>query len=170
MKPIKRLLILVRHGDAAGPEAKPGGDRARPLTEFGRREVGTLAAQMSAAKLKPAHGVTSPAARVLETAAILARDLGVAGDAWGADETLYDPGSLAAARTAAASLPDEAAQVVVVGHNPTLSVLASRLSGRDVALGTAEAAVLAAESDSWAAALSPEADGTWRLEGHLTPY
>jgi phosphohistidine phosphatase SixA len=56
--------------------------------------------------------------------------------------------------------------ILVLGHNPGWEHLTSSLAGHYVEMGTATAALLESDCDTWEEALE---DGTWRLEALLRP-
>lgn len=128
-----RQLILMRHGKAETASGR--GDRARPLSRRGRAEAAEAGRRLAAVAM-PALALVSDSARTRETFACLAPALDAAlphaftRALYGATaETIL-------ARVRAA--PDEAATVLVVGHNPGTGDLARRLAG------TGDAAALAA--------------------------
>ena len=120
-------LILMRHASAR-PAAD---DRERPLSAAGQSEalaMGRTLGALTPHGFRPEQALVSPARRARETLA------GVRGGlltlaAAEADEALY----LASAGQLLARLqriPDETAQLLLVGHNPGLSELAQLLVGR----------------------------------------
>ncbi len=141
-------LILMRHA-SAGPAA---GDRERPLSAAGQSEaqrMGRALAAFSASGFRPERALVSPARRAQETLAGVRSGLHSLAAAQ-TDEALYlgSPGQLLARLQ---QLPDETAQLLLVGHNPGLSELAQLLVGRAEAGGLAPAAcaALRIESMSW---------------------
>jgi phosphohistidine phosphatase len=134
-------LILMRHA-SAGPAAD---DRERPLSAAGQREalsVGGALGALATYGFRPDQALVSPARRARETLAGVRTGLRSLAAAE-TDEALY----LASARQLLARLqriPDETAQLLLVGHNPGLSELAQLLAGRaEVVVGLAPAAYAA---------------------------
>lgn len=167
-------LVILRHA-----KAEPAGavvDHERPLALAGRRQAAAVGAALAAAGLAPTHVLCSSALRTRQTWEVARHALV---GAPGAEPTvevsdaLYDAGAgdvLAAVR----DLPQDAATVLVVGHEPTVSHLAAGLAGPgsdDAALArvrtgvpTAAWSVLAVDTP-WA-----ELDaGTARLLSVATP-
>lgn len=110
-------LILWRHA-----EAEDGADdMARVLTPKGRRQAARMAQWLTAQLDGPVQVIASPALRTRATADALdlpyAIDWRIAPDA-SADQLL-----------AASGWPDGHGIVILVGHNPAISVLAARLTG-----------------------------------------
>lgn len=138
-----RSLILMRHGHA--PEAQD--DFARPLSRAGRDAVRRAAEQLKADGVQLDALLASSAPRALETARIAAEVLGFSGEV-DARRTLYlaSPGTLL---TALQRLTDSARSVLLVAHNPGLSSLATRVSGRAVGLHPAHYSVTEHALSSW---------------------
>jgi len=108
-------LLLWRHA-----EAEPGfPDSARRLTARGEQQAERLAGWLRAHAPKDLRVIVSPAQRTLQTVAPFSTD----------HEVLEAVGTNADADTliAATGWPDAAGSVLVVGHQPTLGIVASRL-------------------------------------------
>ncbi|HEY4116946.1 MAG TPA: phosphohistidine phosphatase SixA [Byssovorax sp.] len=137
-------LFIVRHGEAVG-EAPGLGDEGRFLTEKGRR-VTRRVARFLAKKpgRRPAEIWTSPLVRAVQTAEILAEVSGVRAGVVAKAELApgRDPGDLLALLAAHAP----SGPIALVGHEPSLSVLASSLLGKGFA-GLRKSAVLALKWD-----------------------
>ncbi len=123
-------LILWRHAEAA-----PGDpDSARPLTDQGREQAALVARFLAPRLPRELRLVVSPARRAQETARALGRSFEtVDGLAPGCDVTTV---------LRVTGWPDAEGTVMVVGHQPTLGDLASRLlEGRraPAAMGTGSA-------------------------------
>lgn len=147
-----RTLILLRHAKAAWPDGVP--DVERPLAHRGVVEAPLAGRWLRENAPEINLVLRSPAVRVAQTWELVAHELG------------YAPASEEVFRLYAASastlldvvrgLPDAADCVLLVGHNPDLSELASMLSGSQVELKTSSIAVLVADgswtdaTDNWA--------------------
>jgi phosphohistidine phosphatase len=126
------MLYIMRHGLAEEPTPK-GDDAARKLTEKGADKIRKAAVGMRAAGLAFNMILTSPAARAAETAEIVASELG--GPKPKAAPELSTGASPASALEALIKLrlPES---VLVTGHEPTLSRLASlMLTGSSESVG-----------------------------------
>lgn len=155
-------LILVRHGDAAWPTANQA-DRDRPLTETGQRQAAHIATAISEAGWIPELIVSSPAVRAQQTAAAL---VGTLAAPLVTSAQLYE-GHHRDVQQRLRDVESTSSTVLLVGHNPTFSHLASSLSGVRVSLGTANAALLTTTEPSWNTA--PLLDAGWHLDRHLVP-
>ena len=117
-------LVLVRHGEAEG--AGFGGDEQRALTEDGRRYVRAVGRLWAARAEAVDVLITSPLVRAVQTAEILATALGL--DAVTARPEVAFPATLEQLWAVIDEAPTHARGVMVVGHEPTLGVLASWLT------------------------------------------
>lgn len=118
------LLYLVRHGEAV-PFGTPGiADDDRPLTDDGERKMRKAAWGMKRLKVDPQRILTSPLPRARRTAEIIAERLNKL-------SVLEDEDALRMGRDAAAVRDWLATRsesgLMIVGHNPTLSVLVGLL-------------------------------------------
>jgi len=111
-------LILWRHCDAR--VGVP--DTARPLTPRGRDEAKKMAAWLARRLPENTRILVSPAVRAQETAEALGRSF----------ETVASlaPGASVDDVLRAARWPDGSGTTLVVGHEPTLGDVASRLNER----------------------------------------
>lgn len=141
-----RTLVLFRHAKAE-PEGDLG-DSQRPLSAAGRRQAGEMSGQLTAEVGDFDAVLVSSALRTTETAKILAQGLP---DLPAADvrTELYGAGARQVVEILA-ELPADAHRVLVVGHEPTMSSLATVLAGTkdpltprvSFGIGTANAIVL----------------------------
>lgn len=121
---MKRLLLL-RHAKAV-PATDPLVDIDRPLSDRGERDAQRIGERLRQQGPQPALILTSPAARALRTAHLVARTIDYPRDAIALDRRLYlaEPAAIIeiiAAQDAAIGT------LLVVGHNPGLSELVHRL-------------------------------------------
>jgi phosphohistidine phosphatase len=123
-------LYLLRHADAGDPMAWPGDDAERPLSAKGRRQARRLGNLLADIGWKPDLILTSPMVRAADTARIIGRAVGVKPadeHSLGSGIGLGDVGTLLAAHP-------EAKRVVLVGHDPDFSAVASTLTGAAIEL------------------------------------
>ena len=118
---MQRRLLLMRHAQAAhGPV-----DADRPLTDHGAEQAAALGRWLLQAELTPDRIVVSPARRAAQTWDRAAAQL-TASPAPITDGRIYD-NTVEALFAVLQESPDEAGLVAVVGHNPSVGVLASVL-------------------------------------------
>ena len=123
-------LYLLRHADAGDPMAWPGDDAERPLSAKGKRQARRLGSLLASIGWRPDVILTSPKLRASQTARIVGEAVDVKPD---------DEGRLAAAfelvdlEGMLAAHPG-ARRVVLVGHDPDFSSIASTLAGAPIEL------------------------------------
>jgi phosphohistidine phosphatase len=121
---MKRLLLL-RHAKAV-PATEPLADSARALAERGERDARRIGERLREQRVRPARVLSSPAARALQTAQLVADVLGYPREQIALEDRLY----LAPSATIALVIAAQDATVdslLVVGHNPGLSELVHEL-------------------------------------------
>jgi phosphohistidine phosphatase len=157
----ERRLILMRHAKSSWDEFGLS-DHDRPLNGRGRASAPVMADALAARGWVPDRAAVSSAARTRETWALMRDGLGdVPSDV---TSSLY-MGSVRDIRALAAEWDPAWRTVLVLGHNPGWSDAASLLTGRNVALTTANCALLIGEGATWAQAMI----GPWEMEALLRP-
>ena len=152
-------LILVRHAEAMA-KGEPGIDRDedRPLTDHGRDQAQKLAEAFLAHGVTPDAIVTSPLVRAKQTAEPLLPLLpGTAKEPVFCDYLV--PGEYKPKKLSKFVAGLEKGVVVLVGHNPDLSIYAGWLLGADDT---------SVELEKGAAALYEFEDGVEKGDGRLT--
>lgn len=118
-------LLLIRHARAADSHGQP--DAQRPLTELGRREFALAARWVVRHGAAPQHIFHSPALRTTQTAEILAAASDLPSHARDAAPWLALGTDCDQILFMLAHLPADV--TALVGHEPNMSGLASRLIG-----------------------------------------
>jgi phosphohistidine phosphatase len=119
-----RTLVLLRHAKAVRPHEAPD-DRARGLTDRGRREASEAGAAIAALGIAPKTGLVSTAQRTRETWEFASAQM-----PWGPRTALCDAlygASADAIWTLAAAADAGGEGVVAVGHNPGMAELVAHL-------------------------------------------
>lgn len=138
--------MVLRHGKSDWSAGQP--DHERPLNPRGERQAGEVGVLLDGAGHVPELILTSTAVRARTTAEHVLASTG-----WTTplveEPRLYES---TADRTIARlrSVDDEVSTVMVVGHQPTWSVLVERLTGTMPDMRTSAAAVIDLPLDSWA--------------------
>lgn len=158
-----KTLLLMRHAKST-PAHSQLADIERPLHKHGMDITPRVAKELAQAGHRADVILASPAIRVQETLKLLQEH-------WGHDSEVRHEKSLYLAPPTAIkqhieSLDPEYSSVMVLGHNPGLSELASHLIGEFVEMSTASVAIFKAEVERWEGQLSR---GLWRLEGLWHP-
>ena len=118
------ILYLIRHAHAGDPERWEGDDDLRPLSDKGRRQSERLGSVLAGWKEAPDVFVTSPRVRAVQTAELVAAELGARVVT---DDRLAGPLDAAVAAEIAAAHGAE--RPCLVGHDPDLSYLLGELTG-----------------------------------------
>ena len=143
---MKRLLVL-RHAKSSWADTSLD-DWQRPLNARGRRDAPRAGEWLRDRSLVPDLIVTSDAVRARETAAAVATAAGYMREMV-VEPSLYHA-TPADAIAVLKGISNQAARtVLIVGHNPGLEDLVSRLSGKHHDLVTAALADLAVPIDRW---------------------
>lgn len=140
-----KTLLLMRHAKS-DRDADYDSDHERPLNDRGVRSARIMGRVLAAESQAPDLVVTSTAVRARSTAT-LAEEAGEWGCEIVLDPNLYGTGADAAVQVA--SEATDADQLMLVGHEPTWSILASVLTGEKVEMKTATVAIIEFDIDAW---------------------
>jgi phosphohistidine phosphatase len=145
---VKRLT-LMRHANAQWKDPHIS-DFDRPLNRRGVSEAEAMSRRLMELKLIPTLLLTSSARRAQQTAAIVARELGVAARNTRSEESLYlAPAAdiLRVVQTTGPRIP----HLMIVGHNPGITEVANLFAPALSIEGLATAAVciLSFDSRTW---------------------
>ena len=166
VRPLVRQLVVMRHAKAehSGPT-----DFERALADRGRRDAAEAGSWLAGQGLTPDHALVSASRRTQETWAALADGAG-----WSLEPEL-DRGLYAADPESVFDLvrltSEDVSSLVVLGHNPTMAVLAQLLDD-----GTGDAAAVAEMAGDFptSAVAVFDYDGSWADLGEgrarLTAY
>lgn len=153
---MKRITV-IRHAEA-GQAAR---DFERPLTEFGISQ-----AKITSEKLKefisPDLLLVSSAARTRETAIELIKVFDLDESKCRYETSIYEAGAHEI-KELICSLPDSVNDVVLIGHNPTVSTLVTSWTGLYCGFPTAFAVVLECNSENWATVFYSDAKITAKV-------
>jgi len=148
-------LYLVQHGEAVPKESNPD----RPLTERGMADVQRLAVYLSERNVTASRAVHSGKTRARQTAEAVAAVIAPRASV----EAVEGLEPTASAELMATRLVEWTRDTVVVGHQPFLGRLASRL------LCGGENGFSVAFVPGSAVCLERDADGAWHLNWMLRP-
>jgi len=142
-----KTLFLIRHAKSSRDDMALA-DKDRPLDDRGKRDAPKMGERLAKRRVKPDLILSSPATRALATAEIIARKLDYRRSNIVVDERLYAVGA-DAVLDVIRRLDDKAERVMVIGHNPELTELANRLSGKITHLPTCAVAEFTFDTKSW---------------------
>ena len=121
-------LFIMRHGQAEDPSAATGwSDRARRLTDVGVQRIQAMIPAMKGLEFVPDVIVSSPYPRAAETARIVHEGLKIDAPIQLADELGADRSVLPFFKIQLEGYLESSDRLMVVGHEPILSQLASLL-------------------------------------------
>jgi phosphohistidine phosphatase len=156
-----RTLTLIRHAKSSWNDSTLS-DFDRPLNKRGQENAPMMGRLLKEQGVVFDLLVTSPALRALTTAQIIAAAMDYPEQALLKEPELYDAG-IDQLLAVIHRLPDSAAAVALVAHNPGLTGLCNYLSGENIEnLPTCAIASIDFEVDSW--------QGVWRVSGRLARY
>lgn len=115
-------LILLRHGEAGFSD---GVDFQRQLTPKGKENLNRLGQNLIVSPLKVDFLYCSSATRTRETAEIIKKYIQIGQEEY--FKEIYD-GNLESLINLLENTPREVETCMIIGHNPTISVLASHLT------------------------------------------
>src|SRR5262245_16145023 len=142
-----KTLFLVRHAKSGRDDPSLPG-RVRPLNERGLDDAPEMGQRLARRHVHADLIVSSPAVRALTTARLMASELGYDNTAIVIDEQLYAArveDLLAVIRGTGKKIE----QLMLFGHNPEFSDLASRLAGGRVDMPTCAVAEFRYDIQSW---------------------
>lgn len=139
-------LMLFRHGKSDWT-ADYNGDRNRPLSARGERAAATMGLVLRRMGEIPDRVVTSPATRA-ESTASLARISGGWNSPLEVADELYGAGP-GDALAVAARCGRDAERLMLVGHEPTWSLVAERVTGGRIAVKTATVVAFDLDAPTW---------------------
>ncbi len=143
-----KTLFLVRHAKSSRDDPTLP-DKDRPLNERGMRDASRVGEQLAKRGAKPDLILSSSARRALTTAETVAKKLDYRRKDIVVEDRLYaaTPDDLLAV---VHELDDKAKRVMLFGHNPELTELAHRLSGKITDMATCAVAEFTFDAKSWA--------------------
>ena len=145
---VKRTLFIVRHAKSSW-DLEGVSDIDRPLKLRGIRAAYEMARRIKIDLKTPELLISSPATRALHTAIIFQRVFEKKFKHFKIDERLYGTG-VGAIKRLISEQPGEIKKLMIFGHNPDFSDLATMLSGNSfIELPTCGICRIDFEMDTW---------------------
>lgn len=161
---MKRKLVVMRHGSAE-PHSWDGDDFLRKLTPIGVQEVIAIANQfLEYFDWTPEKILCSDAHRTRQTFQFLNNKMKFSTNAQLCSS--FYLGSVGQILDEIEKIEDDILNLLIIGHNPSFSELASQLSGEYLSLSPANVALLEKDCPSWVQAVHEEG---WNLGKFITP-
>ncbi len=142
----EKRLILMRHAETDGSGRS---DHHRPLSFYGRRSLGHIAAQLRARSWIPDQALSSDARRTRESWEGLQFPAEVI---WRSQLYLASAGTI----IKELSTLESGETVLLLGHNPGIAEAAERLCRQKFYFEAGQALLLRREAESWEEAMDPE--------------
>ena len=161
---MSKNLFLVRHAKAQ-QQSIDNTDFSRELADRGLRDASLVGSYFKENNYLVDMIISSPAARALATAELMAQQMDYKIEAIHTNEELY----MASVRTflqVINQLKDEWNGVMITSHDPTVTYLGEHLSNAEVGhMPTGSAMVIRFDTDSW----SEISENSGTLEAFITP-
>jgi len=142
-----RRLFLLRHAKSSW-DADTADDFDRTLDDRGERAAAAMAVYCRQIGLRPGRVICSPAKRTRETWARIAAELEAPPEA-DFDRAVYEAAPEALLAVIAAT-PADVRDVLLVGHNPGMHILATTLAAAAIAkFPTGALAILELDCEDW---------------------
>ena len=142
-----KVIAILRHAQSAGKQTGQR-DYDRTLTTQGEAKVRFLGQKLKKQNFNPELILSSGSARTRQTVALLNESLQIEGSKIQFKTELYDA-LMANWHDFIHELPDTANTVLLVGHNPWLSMLASDFAGEFCDLSPCELISFEFQVDLW---------------------
>ena len=143
-----KTLYIIRHAKSSWDDPDQD-DFERPLNERGKKDAPRMGKRLSERGIAPDLIISSPAARALETAALIAKVLDYSEKNIQKDRSVYHAGSESLLRTIQ-GVADKNEIVMIFGHNPGLTEFANDLLGENISnIPTAGVVACQLKTDSW---------------------
>jgi phosphohistidine phosphatase len=142
-----KILSLLRHAAASWDDISLS-DFDRPLNRRGEQEAQEMAELLQTQGVHPQLVVSSPAIRAISTAEIIGYTLGGEASTIQQVSSIYEA-SVNDLMQIVQGLDDQKQHVLLVGHNPGLSLLANALVEKRYSLPTCGFLSLRLDIDQW---------------------
>lgn len=143
-----KTLYLLRHAKSNWDDTSLP-DRERPLEPRGERDAAKMSKRWSQRHVKPDLIMSSPAARALATANVIAQGLDDQAKNIAVNDRLY-AATVGALLAIIEALDDTLDRVMLVGHNPGFTELAHHFDSKITHMPTCALADFRFEAESWA--------------------
>jgi phosphohistidine phosphatase len=144
-----KRLILVRHSKAEDMQSHHD-DRDRNLKPKGNKDARLIAEKLLEESVHPQLMISSPARRAAQTAAIMADSFGYQKNNIVYHDFLYEGYTSGEFVTFINKQSNDIDEIIVVGHNPEIAMLAINLTGGNFFhFPTTATVVIRFNTDSW---------------------
>lgn len=142
-----KTLSLLRHAEASWDDLSLS-DFDRTLNQRGEQEAKDMAELLQAKGIHPQQVVSSPAIRAISTAEIIAYTFGVEAGTIQQVSSIYEA-SVNDLMQIVQGLDDQKEHILLIGHNPGLSMFANSLTGKRYSFPTCGFLSLELDINAW---------------------
>ncbi|HET7526739.1 MAG TPA: histidine phosphatase family protein [Burkholderiaceae bacterium] len=142
-----KTLYLVRHAKSSRDDPTLA-DRDRPLNDRGLDDAPEMGKRLAKRRVDPDLIVSSPAARALKTAQLIAAEIGYECANIVIEERLY-AAPVDDLLSVIRATDKKVDRLMLCGHNPEFSDLATRLAGEPIDMPTCAVAEFAYDDARW---------------------
>ena len=142
-----KTLYLVRHAKSSRDDPTLA-DRDRPLNDRGLDDAPEMGKRLARRRIRPDLIVSSPALRALTTAQLIAAEVGYENDAIAVEERLY-AAPVEDLLSVIRATDKKIERLMLFGHNPEFSDLATRLAGEPMDMPTCAVAEFGYDDARW---------------------
>lgn len=156
-----KTLLLLRHAKSSWKD-NDAKDFDRPLNQRGLKAAPVIGRLIRKRKLQPDLVISSPAERARQTIQLVLEAAGLKAELR-YDERIYEA-SAARLFEIVSQIDDEAAVVMMVGHNPGFEELVEALTGEPLSLPTAALACIELDIEKWSKVRSGANQLSWLVK------
>ena len=157
-------LIVMRHAKSSWDSNAPD-DHSRPLNKRGCRDAPRIAERLAEMGWTPELVLSSDSQRTRETCELMLPKFVTQPEVQFLPSLYHSgPSDVAACLS---SVPPQINSLMVLGHNPGWESVVLYLSGKEITMTTANAALLELDTTSWESTFDNE--GNWNLVEVLRP-
>ena len=142
-----KQITIIRHGDSSFMKNNDH-DRFRPLSQEGKKECIELAEYLSQNKMLPEKIICSDAKRTIDTSNIILEKTGWNPKLLYLDNNLYQA-NLEFLCELISKQSDLIEKIMLIGHNPGISNLCSKLNNSSIYLSTSNCFTIKMENEFW---------------------
>ncbi|MFL2822695.1 MAG: SixA phosphatase family protein [Paracoccaceae bacterium] len=142
-----KQITIIRHGDSSFVKNNDR-DWFRPLSQEGKKECIELAEYLSQNKMLPEKIICSDAKRTIHTSNIILEKTGWDSKLLYLDNNLYQA-NLEFLYELISKQSDSIEKIMLIGHNPGISNLCSKLNNSSIYLSTSNCFTIKMENEFW---------------------
>jgi phosphohistidine phosphatase len=144
----RKILLILRHAKSSWKNNSYLPDHDRPLNKRGQKQGIRMGKLLKELGIVPDYIVASTAKRSVDTSKLIVESSGYGGRVE-LDSSLYHHESAEQCVKILSNVPDGYIKVLLIGHNPSLEVLITKLTNRTEIMKTCSLAQIDLRIKSW---------------------